>query len=132
MNEYSTNKEFTNYLLYILNKDDVNIEIREIAGLSLKGLMERSFVNLTEDAIEYFKKNILTCYFHENNHIRKTISNLINTFIRHGGAEMWPELLDFLYENLDSDIGVGMSLETINIIVEDSGPYIEDKHYKVK
>jgi hypothetical protein len=93
--------------------------------------MERSFVSLPEDAIEYFKKDILKCYLHENSIIRKTISNLINTFIRHGGTEIWPEILDFLYKNLDSDIGVGMSLETLNIIIEDSGSYIEDKHNKV-
>jgi hypothetical protein len=93
--------------------------------------MERSFTNLAEEAIEYFKKNILKSYLHENMTIRKTISNLINTFIRHGGTEMWPEILDFLYENLDSDISVGMSLETINIIIEDSGSYIETKHENV-
>jgi hypothetical protein len=93
--------------------------------------MERSFMGLTEEAVEYFKENILNCYLHDNINIRKTISNLINTFIRHGGTEMWPEILDFLYKNLDSDTSVGMSLETINLLVEDSGSYIENKHNSV-
>ena len=88
-------------------------------------------MTIDEDSIEYFKTNVLNCYDHKNQVIRKTISNLINTFIRHGGTEMWPEILDFLYNRLDSDISVEMSLETINIIIEDSAPYLEEKHSKV-
>jgi hypothetical protein len=114
-----------------MNKSDIEIDIRQIAGLTLKGIMERSFLSLPEESIDYFKDNILTCYLDSNNVIRKTISNLINTFIRHGGTEMWPEILSFLNQNLDTDLGVGMSLETINIIIEDSGQYIEDKHNNV-
>lgn len=117
-----------NYLVFILNQEDLEADIRQIGGLTLKGIMERSFMNLTEDAVDYFKINILTCYLHSNQSIRKTISNLINTFIRHGGMEMWPELLNFLYDNLDTDLGVEMSLETLNIIIEDSGSYLEDKY----
>ena len=97
----------------------------------MKAIMERSFINLSEDSIEYFKCNILNCYNHSNYLIRKTISNLINTFIRHGGTEMWPEILTFLYDNLDSSISVEMSLETINIIIEDSASYLEEKHIEV-
>ncbi len=93
--------------------------------------MERSFLNIDEDSLEYFKINILNCYDDKNHTIRKTISNLINTFIRHGGTEMWPEILDFLYKRLDSDVSVEMSLETINIIIEDSASYLEEKHTKV-
>jgi hypothetical protein len=44
---------------------------------------------------------------------------------------MWPEILDFLYKRLDSDVSVEMSLETINIIIEDSASYLEEKHTKV-
>ena len=106
-------------------------EIRQIAGLTIKAIMERSFISLTEDSIEYFKSNILNCYNHSNYIIRKTISNLINTFIRNGGTEMWPEILNFLYDNLDSNISVEMSLETINIIIEDSAAYLEEKHINV-
>jgi hypothetical protein len=116
----------------MLNEEDIEIDVRQVAGLTLKAIMERSFINLDEDSIEYFKINVLNCYDHKNQTIRKTISNLINTFIRHGGTEMWPEILDFLYNSLDSDISVEMSLETINIIIEDSSSYLEEKHSKVK
>ena len=93
--------------------------------------MERSFINLTEDSIEYFKEQIVKCYLansienKSNQTIRKTISNLINTFIRLGGVEMWPEILEFLFKNLDQN--AEMSLETLNIIIEDSGSHLEDK-----
>jgi len=105
-------------------------DVRQVAGLTLKAMMERNFVNLTEESIEYFKENILRCYLDKNQTIRKTIANLINTFIRLGGMEIWPEILNFLLKNLESELGVGMSLETLNIIIEDSGSYLEDKFEK--
>ena len=41
--------------------------------------------------------------------------------------EMWPEILNFLLQNLESNFGAEMSLETLNIIIEDSGNYLEEK-----
>ncbi len=93
--------------------------------------MERSFVNINDDSLDYFKKNILQCYDHKNYFIRKTISNLINTFIRHAGTDRWPQILGFLFDSLNSDISVEMSLETINIIIEDSASYLEENHSEV-
>ena len=115
----------------MLNDEEAEIDIRQIAGLTLKAIMERSFVNISDDSLDYFKTNILKCYDHKNYFIRKTISNLINTFVRHAGTDKWPELLEFLYDSLNSDISVEMSLETINIIVEDSSSYLEENHIEV-
>jgi hypothetical protein len=71
-------------------------------------------------------------YFDSNNVIKKTISNLINTFIRLGGIDLWPELLDFLIRNLNNyEANCETTLETIQIILEDSGAYLEDKNINV-
>lgn len=94
--------------------------------------MERQFHELDEDELKYFKENIAKCYLDSQPVIRKAISNLVNTFIRVGGIEMWPNILNIIYENLDSDVGVNMSLETLNIILEDSGNIIEEKYKNVK
>ena len=48
-----------------------------------------------------------------------------------GGIEIWPELLDFLYENLEIETIAETSLETLNFILEDSGCIIEKKFDKV-
>lgn len=94
--------------------------------------MERSFTNFNDENIEYFKNKILEIYFDSNVIIKKTISNLINTFIRLGGIDLWPELLDFLINNLNNnDANCETSMETIQIILEDSGAYIEDKNINV-
>ena len=127
MNVYSQEKDFSNYLVFIFTHSEIGSEIRQYAGLILKGLMERSFVNFTEDNIEYFKNKILEVYAEQNNIIKKTLSNLINTFIRHGGIEIWPELLNLLMVNLDNELNYEISIETIQILIEDSGSYIEDK-----
>ena len=44
---------------------------------------------------------------------------------------MWPEILGILYNNLDSDLGVAMSLETLILVIEDSGNLIDEKYTKV-
>ncbi len=94
--------------------------------------MERSFANLTDENLEFFKNKILGIYSDSNVIIKRTISNLINTFIRLGGIDLWPELLEFLLNNLDNEAHYETALETIQIIIEDSGAYIEDKNVNVK
>jgi len=93
--------------------------------------MERSFADFNDDNLEYFKNMILEIYSNSNNIIKRTISNLINTFIRLGGIDLWPGLLDFLLTNLNNDANYDTTLETIQIIIEDSGAYIEDKNVNV-
>ena len=131
MNEYSKIPEITNYFLFILNDTKIEEGIRQISGLTLKGNIERSFINIGPNEIEYFKKNIFMCYLDKRANIRKTISNLVNTFIRIGGLDMWPKVLEILYANLDNDISVTMCLDTLNVIIEDSGTIIEDKYKNV-
>ena len=94
--------------------------------------MERSIGELSNEQIQYFKQNVFRSYLDSNINIRKTISNLINTFLRVAGLDMWPEILEILYNNLNHELGVEMCLETLNIIIEDSGPIIEEKYRHVK
>ena len=42
---------------------------------------------------------------------------------------MWPEVLEFLLKNLDSEIGAKTALETVNFIIEDSATHLEEKCY---
>lgn len=93
--------------------------------------MERSFSHISDENIEYFKHKILEVYSDSNNIIKRTISILINTFIRLGGIEVWPKLLDFLLTNLENESNFETSIETIQIIIEDSGSYIEDRNINV-
>ena len=94
--------------------------------------MERSFANLSDENLDFFKKKILEIYYDSNNIIKRTISNLINTFIRLGGIDLWPELLEFLINNLNIEANYETVMETIQIIIEDSAAYIEDKNINVK
>jgi hypothetical protein len=102
-----------------------------VSGLTLKGIMERSFTDIGENELEIFKQNIFSCYNDKRLKIKKTISNLLNTFIRNGGFEKWPEIIHILCDNLNSDENVIMSLETLNIIIEDSGSLIEESYGKI-
>ena len=93
--------------------------------------MEKDFSSIIDENAQYVKENILKFYLDDNNKIRKTISIVINTYIKQDGLQNWPELLDFLFNNLGTERGAEMSLETINIIIEDSGLLLEEKFGKV-
>jgi hypothetical protein len=114
-----------------LNDDGIEDDIRLISGLTFKGIMERQFSELDESEIKYFKDNVFKSYLNKKSVIRGAISNLVNTFIRIGGIEIWPEILEILLLNLDNEIGANMSLETLNIIIEDSGNVLEEKYKNV-
>ena len=121
---------FPKNLIYILNSPSQPNELRCLAGTTLKGQMEVNIQSFTNETIEYFKTSMLSCYFDRDVSIRKNITNLINTFIRHCGIDIWPELLELLEENINKKEGNEMSLETLNIILEDSPNIVEEKFSK--
>jgi hypothetical protein len=115
-----------------MNDKKIDENIRNISGLTLKGIMERQFNDLEEAEILYFKKNVFKSYLDKCPTIRRTISNLLNAYIRNGGVESWPELLEILNENLNEEIAVEVSLETLIMIFEDSGHLLENNYKDVK
>lgn len=117
--------------MFIFSYKEIPIEIRQKSGLTLKGIMERSFANFNEENIAYFKQKVLENYSEENSSIKKITSILINTFITLDGVENWQDLINFLMTNLSNPCNYEMSMETIQIILEDSGSYFEDKYLKV-
>ena len=118
-------------MVFLLNEEKVDLDIRQISGLTLKSIMEKDFSTISEESLTFFRENVLKNYLHENLKIRKTISIIVNTYVKQDGLERWPELLEFLYSNLETDTGAEMSLETINIVIEDSGSVLEAKFEKV-
>ncbi len=117
--------------MFILNNQDIELGVRQISGLTLKSVLERRFYDLNTEEIEYFKQNICKSYLDPERVIRKAINSLLNTFIRIGGIEMWPEIINILLNNLDNDVGATMSLETIIILIEDYGNVLEEKYTSV-
>ncbi len=86
-------------------------------------------MELADDFFDYFKQNVTQHYLDPSNEIRKTIAILINTFLRLGGVEMWPGIMEFLLNSLESEVCVETALETFNFIVEDSGSHLEEKSF---
>jgi hypothetical protein len=117
--------------MFIFSCKEVQVEIRQKAGLTLKGIMERSFSTFNGDNIFYFKNKILENYSDSDSTIKRITSILINTFITLDGVGQWQDLLNFLMSNLSNAKNYEMSMETIQIILEDSGNYIEEKYLSV-
>ena len=127
MSEYSKSKDFSNYLLYIFNNKCFDLEIRQISGLTLKGLLDTSFESLPHDALSYFKGHVFDQYLCKNKKISCVISSLVNSFVKYSGIEAWPELPNYLYNMLLDGDTIMLALETIKIIIEDVGEYYEEE-----
>ena len=125
--KYAKDSSFHKTLIFILNSPSQSKEIRNLAGTVLKSQLELNSRILSEDVIAYFKSNIISCFFDKDFQIRKTVSNLINTFIRHFGMEAWPEVLSLIEENLDTKEGNEISIETLNIILDDCQGEIDEE-----
>jgi len=94
--------------------------------------MERSFNNFNDNNLKYLKQKLMENYSTSNSIISRTNSILVNTFIRLGGIDLWPDLLEFLINKLNFEEEFESSLESIHLIVEDCGTFIEDKNSDVK
>ena len=114
-------------MVFILNGEAFHIDIRQMSGLTLKSLLERNFKLISQEDLNYLKQNILSNYLHSNQKIRTTVSIIINTFIKQGGLEIWPELLIHLENSLNSDYGAETALETFHLVIEDSGELLQNK-----
>ena len=126
---YIKDINFPKNLIYILTSPSQPSDIRCLAGTTLKGQMESNLQSFTPDTFDYFKSSVMSCYFDRDSSIRKTVSNLVNTFIRHCGIDVWPEFLEVIESNIDKKDNE-MSIETLNLILEDSRGGIEDKFSK--
>lgn len=114
-------------MIYILHSSSQPKEVRNLAGTVLKNHLEVNSSIFTNDTIEYFKSMLVSCFFDSDYQIKRTISKLINTFIRRFGMDAWPEVLDFIEDNLDKKEGNDMAVETLNIILEDLQGEKDDK-----
>ena len=125
--KYAKDPSFHKTLIYVLNSTSQSNDIRNLAGTVLKSQLELNSRFLSEEVIAFFKANIISCFFDKDFQIRKIVSNLINTFIRHFGMDAWPEVLSLIEENLDKKEGNEISIETLNIILEDCQGEIDEQ-----
>ncbi|EAS07874.2 importin-beta amine-terminal domain protein (macronuclear) [Tetrahymena thermophila SB210] len=121
--EYSKSPEFYNYLSYILaaQNNQIQLEIRHMAGVTLKSLVERNFEHIPEQNIQFIKQNLFQSFNDQQKAIRSAIGTLMTTIIYKGGFQKWPELIEFMIQNLEStDQGAIInSIDCISKIVED-------------
>lgn len=54
------------------------------------------------DTIEYVKEKLIVAFYDPEYFVRKTVSSIMSTIMLKGGYHIWPNLLDFLTENLAS------------------------------
>ena len=130
--QYSQNDEYVNYLSLILSlASDVTTEVRQIAGLTLKSHLRANFPRIPMSNIEYCKGNLLTAFYDQEESIRKTVSNVISTVIVKGGLNLWPDIIEFLVNNLayNDESVVDNAMQALSLIVDDTSKLFEDENY---
>jgi hypothetical protein len=112
----------------------VKTQVRQVAGLQLKTQINRFFPRISMEIIEFIKERLKIAFYDQDYSIRKTVSSVMATIIVRGGFNIWPDLLQFLTENLTNASNYNMnsesgltaqsivenSIQAISIIVEDS------------
>ena len=54
------------------------------------------------DTINFCKDKLMIAFYDPHYNVRKTVSSIISMIIVKGGINIWPEVLNFLTENLKS------------------------------
>ena len=84
------------------------------------------------DTINYVKDRLKVAFYDSDYSIRKTVSSVMSMIMVKGGYNIWPDLLQFLTENLkiqnDQSI-IENSIQSISIIVEDCQKLFEEQNY---
>lgn len=83
------------------------------------------------DTINFIKDKLKIAFYDKEYSVRKTVSSVMAMIIVRGGINIWPDLLQFLVENLKStDVSVvENSIHAISIIVEDCSKLFEEENY---
>lgn len=93
--------------------------------------MEKNFAYLNMPVIEYIKERLLLAFYDPEYIVRKTVSSTMSTLIVKGGFYIWPNLIEFLTNNLlhtDATV-VENSIQALCIIVEDAQGLFEDEKF---
>lgn len=85
------------------------------------------------ETINFIKDKLKQAFYDPQYDVRKTVSSIMAMIIVRGGINIWPDLLQFLTENLNlQQVGpsiVENSIHAISIIVEDCSKLFEDERY---
>lgn len=123
--------------------DQCNLQVRQVAGLTLKAQIEKYFSRLQISTINFIKQQLMNVFQVVDSKIAKTVSQVMALIILRGGFNIWPELLSFLTVNLTKNSFTGNatedqhtnemienSIHTISIIVEDCSKMFEDNKFR--
>jgi transportin-1 len=102
--------------------------IRMAAGIQLKNNLTRHFSELSPDAIQYIKSEVLNCLGDNSHVVRNTTGSIVSSIVSSAdGLNAWPELLGILVSFLDnSNINVvDGALNTLHKLCEDHNEQLE-------
>mmetsp|Transcript_34192 Transcript_34192/g.52461 ORF Transcript_34192/g.52461 Transcript_34192/m.52461 type:complete len:139 (+) Transcript_34192:228-644(+) len=126
-------------LAYMLDWEQSHLQVRQVAGLSLKSQIEKHFAILRMSTIDYVKKQTMNVFSSTNSRLIKVVSHVMSMIVQRGGFNIWPELLGYLVNNLtkecfsedatENELNMAVvenSIHTISLIVEDCQSLFED------
>jgi hypothetical protein len=74
--------------------------VRQIAGLSLKAEVEKSFAMLSNETLDYIKERLLIAFYDPEVNVRRVVGSIMSAYMVRGGFYSWKGLIEFLTQNL--------------------------------
>lgn len=89
------------------------------------------FAFISPEIIEYCKVMVLKAFSSQEKIIRQTSCNVISLILFRGGINIWPDILEFLINQLETndDSIIETSVQAISFIIEDSNRALEEPKY---
>ncbi|TNV74224.1 hypothetical protein FGO68_gene12531 [Halteria grandinella] len=133
LSAYSQHDHYARYLALIMSisQNGASSQVRQIAGLTLKAEVKKSFAMFTNETMEYLKERLLIAFYDPEYNVRKTVGSIMSIYLVRGGFYSWKGLIEFLTQNLgnpDTTV-VENAAQALSIIVEDSQDLFEDEKF---
>ena len=78
--------------------------MRQPAGLALKSYLDANFAAVPMESIYYIEERLKIAFYDEHLEVRKTVCNVMSMIMVRGGFNAWPDLLQFLTDNLSPNL----------------------------
>ena len=73
-----------------MREEGIRPEIRQMVGLTLKSQIEKNFIRIAMETLNYIKEKLMIAFYDPEQAVRKSVSSAMSTIIVKGGYYAWP------------------------------------------
>ena len=77
-------------MILTMREEGIRPEIRQMVGLTLKSQIEKNFIRIAMETLNYIKEKLMIAFYDPEQAVRKSVSSAMSTIIVKGGYYAWP------------------------------------------